>query len=173
MAGAGRQGPGRNFTSGEIESIDGNMAIFRCHDGVIRQVRADVMLAKGAAPEVGETWMIDYKYGHWILGAIIGWDGQNSTGAGLEGPPGPTGPAGPPGPPGPAGSGTGGGGEYVHSQMVAATTWSITHNLGTYPAVVVIDSAGTEQSGDVTYTDMNHLTIHFTGAFAGTATLIG
>lgn len=47
----------------------------------------------------------------------------------------------------------------------------ITHNLGKYPSVSVIDSAGDEVEGYVEYTGPNTLLIRFTGSFTGIATL--
>lgn len=89
-----------------------------------------------------------------------------------QGPPGPAGPAGPAGPQGPAGPpGSGGDLSYVHTQSVAAAVWTITHNLGKYPSVSVVDSALTAWIGDVTYTNANSLTVTFGAAFAGSAYL--
>lgn len=58
---------------------------------------------------------------------------------------------------------------YAYEQMTPAAEWEITHNLGKYPAVTVVDSAGTEVVGDVRYIDNNSLTVTFSGAFAGKA----
>lgn len=61
---------------------------------------------------------------------------------------------------------------YIHVQDVAATTWSITHNLGFFPSVTVVDSAGTKVYGEeVTYTDTNSLTVTFGASFGGKAYL--
>lgn len=84
---------------------------------------------------------------------------------GVPGPQGDPGPQGNPGPPGPAG------GTYTHTQGTAAAVWSITHNLGFFPNVTVLDSAGTEVEGDVAYVDANNLTVTFTAAFGGVAYL--
>lgn len=105
--------------------------------------------------------------------------------ASLVGPPGPEGPEGPegregpqgvqgiPGQPGPQGP-KGDPGEdqnYLHTQSVASDEWSINHNLGKYPSVAVIDSAGSEVIGEVEYIDLNNLKIKFAGSFSGKATL--
>lgn len=70
-------------------------------------------------------------------------------------------------------SGGGGGGDgdkhYVYSQSPAAAVWNIQHNLGKYPSVTVVDSAGSVCVGDVKYTDANNLTITFKGSFKGKA----
>lgn len=76
---------------------------------------------------------------------------------------------GPPGPPGPSGSS---GGSYVHDQMTALMTWVITHTLGYQPAGVrVVDSAGTEVEGIVSYPADNQVRIDFAVPFAGKAYL--
>lgn len=58
---------------------------------------------------------------------------------------------------------------YPHTQAVAASTWTIPHNLGKFPSVTVVDSAGTEVVGDVTHADENTAVVTFTAAFAGRA----
>ena len=60
---------------------------------------------------------------------------------------------------------------YVHKQTEASAEWIIVHNLNKYPAVSIIDSAGDEVVGNVHYDSVNQVTITFTGAFKGTATL--
>ena len=105
--------------------------------------------------------------------------------ASLVGPPGPEGPEGPegkegpqgvqgipgqPGPPGPKGD-PGEDQNYLHIQSVASTEWNITHNLGKYPSVTVIDSAGSEVIGEVQYVDLNTVKIKFEAGFSGKATL--
>ena len=58
---------------------------------------------------------------------------------------------------------------FVHSQNTASAVWTITHGLGKYPAVTVIDSAGTEVIGDVNHIDTNTVQITFSAAFSGKA----
>jgi hypothetical protein len=60
---------------------------------------------------------------------------------------------------------------YVHIQLAALADWTIDHFMGRAPSVVVIDSAGTTVLGDVEYVDDDHLVLHFTVAFSGTAYL--
>jgi hypothetical protein len=60
---------------------------------------------------------------------------------------------------------------YIHEQIVPASTWVIQHNLGKYPSVTIVDSAGNVQIGDVEYIDTNNLTVSFTGSFGGRAYL--
>lgn len=60
---------------------------------------------------------------------------------------------------------------YLYTQLIASATWNITHNLGKYPNVVVIDSGNTEVEGEVEYVDVNSVILRFSAAFGGTATL--
>lgn len=60
---------------------------------------------------------------------------------------------------------------YLHHQTVASDTWVIVHNLNKYPSVAVIDSAGNEVIGEVSYDDKNQVTLKFEGGFKGVATL--
>lgn len=60
---------------------------------------------------------------------------------------------------------------YEHVQGVAADQWTVTHNLGKYPCVTVVDSAGTIVVCEVAYLDANTVRLTFTGAFAGRAYL--
>lgn len=60
---------------------------------------------------------------------------------------------------------------YVHSQGTASAVWTIPHNLGWYPNVTVIDSAGTTVEGDVTQVSTTQMKITFSAAFTGTAYL--
>lgn len=75
------------------------------------------------------------------------------------------GPKGDEGDPGPLGNDA----HLVHDQQTAAETWEITHNLGKYPAVTVIDSAGDQVEGDLQYLGLNTVRITFGAAFAGRA----
>lgn len=60
---------------------------------------------------------------------------------------------------------------YTFNQTVSTNTWSITHNLGKYPSVSVVDSADRVVIGQVDYIDNNSLTITFKSAFKGKAYL--
>lgn len=60
---------------------------------------------------------------------------------------------------------------FVFTQSVPATSWTIVHDLGKNPAVAVVDSAGAWVVGDVTYIDINTLRIDFVGGFSGQAYL--
>lgn len=72
------------------------------------------------------------------------------------------------GPPGPAGTGDL---HYTHTQGVAATTWSITHNLGKHPSITVVDSGGDEVIPAIAYPSPNAVTLTFSGAVSGVAYL--
>jgi len=69
--------------------------------------------------------------------------------------------------------GVGGTGDlnYRFEKMTPSAEWVINHNLGKYPCVTVIDSAGDECEGAVVYNDINTMTLTFSGGFAGTAYL--
>ena len=60
---------------------------------------------------------------------------------------------------------------YRYEQIQPSGVWVINHNLGRYPSVTVVDSAGTVVIGDITYNSKNQITITFRGAFAGYAYL--
>lgn len=60
---------------------------------------------------------------------------------------------------------------HVHDQTVASAEWIITHNLGKFPAVTIVDSADEEVVGEVRYTNANSLTVTFSAAFSGKAYL--
>jgi len=58
---------------------------------------------------------------------------------------------------------------YVHDQQVAASTWTINHNLGKFASVNIVDTVGDEVLADVTYNSINQLTINFSAAISGKA----
>lgn len=64
------------------------------------------------------------------------------------------GPAGPPGPSGPPGS------QYIHTQLLPATVWTVEHNLGRRPAAATVFSADyAEEFGEfsIQHVDLNTL----------------
>lgn len=71
---------------------------------------------------------------------------------------------------GPAPTGSGGG-SYIHTQSVADTIWLISHKMGFYPNVTVIDSSQRKVLTDIEYIDANNLKVLVTAAFAGVAYL--
>lgn len=86
---------------------------------------------------------------------------------GTQGIPGSTGPTGPQGPPGDGIDAI----SYRHIQSVSSNIWEINHNLGWYPNITVVDSAGSIVEGEVDYTDENNLVLSFASAFSGVAYL--
>jgi hypothetical protein len=87
---------------------------------------------------------------------------------GIAGPQGATGAAGPTGPQGPPGSI---GGSYLHAQIVPSAIWTINHNLGFFPNVVVLDTLGRVVWGDQEYPSANTMILTFSASFSGTAYL--
>lgn len=67
--------------------------------------------------------------------------------------------------------GAAGGTTYQHNQASASTSWAIPHNLGRFPSVTIVDNAGREVIGDVTFHDLNFITIDFDIPMSGTAYL--
>lgn len=61
----------------------------------------------------------------------------------------------------------------TYIQSSPSTTWSIEHNMNTYPSVMVVDTGGNTVIGDIQYNSANQLTIRFLQATAGTAYLNG
>jgi len=62
-------------------------------------------------------------------------------------------------------------GHYTHTQIAASSSWSVTHNLGKFPSVSIVDSGNHVVIGDVEYINSNELIITFTSAFSGKAYL--
>lgn len=60
---------------------------------------------------------------------------------------------------------------YVHVQNIAVETWNITHDLGGYPAVSIVDSASTVVVGEVSYISTSQIRVNFTAPFSGYAYL--
>ena len=84
---------------------------------------------------------------------------------------GPQGPAGPTGADGAAGSGSENS-TVVHDQASANATWTMTHNLGRYPAIDIIDSAGNHVIGDIKHNSVNQAVATFDNAFADKAIIV-
>ena len=60
---------------------------------------------------------------------------------------------------------------YTHVQTVASALWTINHNLGTRPAVSILDTGGHEVEADVAHNNVNQLVIRFAIPMAGLARL--
>lgn len=61
---------------------------------------------------------------------------------------------------------------FVWVAPSASTTWSIIHNLGRYPSVTLVDSAHSVMLADITYDNINTVTVEFAYATAGSAYLV-
>lgn len=86
------------------------------------------------------------------------------TSPGPQGIPGMQGPPGNPGAPG--------GSRFTHVQAVAASVWSITHNLGYTPHTTVrIAGEDVSAGSDIFHIDLNNMTISFSTPLAGTVDL--
>lgn len=62
-------------------------------------------------------------------------------------------------------------GTYIHTQDVPLAVWVITHNLGKFPSVTIVDNLNQVVVADITYNNSNTVTLSFTSAFAGYAYL--
>lgn len=63
------------------------------------------------------------------------------------------------------------GGTYVYTQVMPSATWVISHYLGKFPAVTVIDTGNSVIIPDVHYDSADALTIKFGSATSGKAYL--
>lgn len=57
----------------------------------------------------------------------------------------------------------------IYNQVALASTWVITHNLGKYPSVDIVDSGGNIVWPDIQYTDTNTVTVVFASPTSGKA----
>ena len=60
---------------------------------------------------------------------------------------------------------------FVHDQAIPSDIWTITHNLGKFPSVSVVDTQKQIYWGNVEYINSNQLKVTFSAAFAGQAFL--
>jgi len=60
---------------------------------------------------------------------------------------------------------------FIFNQGVPAATWDITHNLGKFPSITVIDTGNTVIFSECNYVSNNRVLITFSAAFAGKAYL--
>ena len=58
---------------------------------------------------------------------------------------------------------------YEFRQLTPSARWEVEHNLKKYPAVSIVDSAGTAVMGEIEYINENKVILVFQGAFAGRA----
>ena len=68
------------------------------------------------------------------------------------------------GPPGAPGGST-----YVHTQALAASVWTVAHNLARRPSVTVTDHLGVAVLADVSYLDNNLVQVTHSTAITGFA----
>ena len=66
---------------------------------------------------------------------------------------------------------TSGDSSFAYTQVTPDTTWNITHNMGKFPSITVIDTLDSVVIGQYTYIDNNNVTLTFSAAFAGKAYL--
>lgn len=65
-----------------------------------------------------------------------------------------------------------GGDKYLlYTQGAAATVWTVTHNFGRFPNVMLMDNSGAQMDALIEHTDNTELTITFNTAQDGTAAL--
>jgi archaellum component FlaF (FlaF/FlaG flagellin family) len=58
---------------------------------------------------------------------------------------------------------------YLHDQQIASASWTITHNLGKFASINIVDTANEEVIGDVTYNSINQITVTFSAPVSGKA----
>jgi len=86
-----------------------------------------------------------------------------------EGPPGPKGDEGKKGDKGDTGATGDAANRYIHVQAVAASVWTVNHNLGRKPIVSIRSTGGVEVDAQVVHASPNQFTVHFAMPYAGTA----
>lgn len=60
---------------------------------------------------------------------------------------------------------------YYFIENTPTTVWNVTHNLGKFPSVTILDSNDIEVEALVSHIDNNSLIINFNAAFAGKAAI--
>ncbi len=60
---------------------------------------------------------------------------------------------------------------FVFTQTTATPVWTIVHNLGRFPSVIVVDAEGDQVEADVNYVDISTVRVTFSIPFAGSAYL--
>jgi Collagen triple helix repeat (20 copies) len=63
------------------------------------------------------------------------------------------------------------GSSFEYTQVSAAARWTITHDMGKRPVVMIEDNSGNDVDGEITYLDANNVQIDFTIAISGKAIL--
>ena len=60
---------------------------------------------------------------------------------------------------------------YHHTQSLSSNTWEIEHNLGFYPNITTMDSAGTVVEGELQHLSKYRLRVTFSASISGQAFL--
>ena len=60
---------------------------------------------------------------------------------------------------------------FEFTKATPSATWTIQHNMGKFPSVVVVNNNNVVMYGNITYIDTNNLTINFSAGFSGKAYL--
>lgn len=60
---------------------------------------------------------------------------------------------------------------HTHTQLAASSLWTVVHNMGKYPSVMVVDSGDNVVIGEIHYLTNNSLEIAFSAPFGGKAYL--
>ena len=60
---------------------------------------------------------------------------------------------------------------FIFNQVAPSNQWNITHNLGKFPSITVIDTGDTVVSGEYIYNNNNQVTLNFSVPFSGKAFL--
>jgi hypothetical protein len=60
---------------------------------------------------------------------------------------------------------------FIFDQAMASDTWVISHNVGKYPSVSLVDSAGTKFMAEVSYDSKNQITVYINSPTTGKAYL--
>lgn len=66
-------------------------------------------------------------------------------------------------------AGTGNDRNFVFTQAIPATVWTVNHNLGKFPSVTVVDSDGQRVIGDEQHVNPNRVVLTFSAGFSGKA----
>jgi hypothetical protein len=59
--------------------------------------------------------------------------------------------------------------QYVHTQSVSSSLWTIVHSLGHFPALLITSNEYGVVIGDATWVDSTTVTVQFSAAITGTA----
>lgn len=156
--------------------VDGTTEILVKEEGTVQLIELYEQGPSGPQGPVGLTGPIGPTGIQGPIG-VTGFTGATGlTGAtgpiGEQGPVGTTGAIGPTGLTGATGpTGAAGDLNYKHTQGPASADWLVTHNLGKFPSVTIVDSAGEEVEGSVQHINNNSVRILFSAGFTGTAYL--